>query len=83
MHKNDTVEAVKPMAGKKKKRVGKLDNFGGVLTEMARVYREMRNEEIESLDGSRLVSALTQIRGTLELSELELRLRALEDRKNV
>ena len=53
------------MTDKKKKRVGKLDTLGGVLTEMGRVYREMRNKERDTLEGSRLVSALTQIRGTL------------------
>ena len=82
MHENETLETIKPMADKKKKRVGKLDTLGGVLTEMGRVYREMRNKELDTLEGSRLVSALTQIRGTLELSELELRLRILEEYKH-
>ena len=65
---------------KRKPRVGALDTIGGVVTEMGQVYRETRRGDMDSMEGSRLVSMLTQIRTAIEGSEFEARLRALEDK---
>ena len=62
----------------RKVRIGHLDTLGGILLEMGRVYRQARHEEIDTVDGSRLVSMLREMRAVLELSELETRLRKLE-----
>lgn len=66
------------MADKAKTRIGKLNTIGGVVTEMGRVYRQMRREELDTLDGSRLVNVLAEIRKSLELGEQERRIAALE-----
>lgn len=64
----------------KKVRIGRLDTIGGVITEMGRVYRQARRKELDTLDANRLVGILAQIRTTMELSEIEERMRALEGR---
>ncbi len=60
-------------------RVGRLDTIGGVVTEMARVYRNMRRGQLDTLDGSRLVNVLTAMRQAMQEEEFERRIRALED----
>jgi len=62
------------------RRKPQLTNLDGVRVEMARVYREMESGKRDSQDGSRLVYVLTQIAKVLVLTEVEVRLRALEDR---
>lgn len=64
---------------KRKPRVGKLDTIGAVVTEMAAVYRVTRRGDMDSLEGSRLVSMLTQIRTAIETGDIEKRIEALED----
>jgi len=64
---------------KRKPRVGKLDTIGGVVTEMAQVYRATRRGDLDSLEGARLVSMLTQIRTAIETGDIEKRIEALED----
>ena len=66
------------MYEKRKVRVGPLDTVGRVITEMAKVYRATRKGDLESVEGSRLVSMLTQIRTAIEGGEYERRLEALE-----
>lgn len=66
------------MSNKSEIRIAKLSDIGGVITEMGRVYRQMRRGEIDSLDGKRLVEVLTAIRQAMEVQDVEARLRALE-----
>ena len=66
------------MSEKAKIRIGRLDTVGGLVTEMARVYREMRRKELDSLEGARLVAALREIRCALEASDIERRIEELE-----
>jgi hypothetical protein len=69
--------ALVPTPARRKPQLTSLD---GVRVEMARVYREMENGRRDSQDGSRLVYVLTQIAKVLDFTEVEVRLRALEDR---
>lgn len=69
------------MTGNAKVRIGRLDTIGGVVTEMARVYREMRRGQTEGQQGERLIRSLTAIRQGLEVSDIETRLNALEQRR--
>ena len=62
----------------KEPRIGPLDTVGGITTEMGKVYRNMRRAELDTLDGSRLIGALAQMRMTMADGELEARLRAVE-----
>ena len=63
---------------KRKVRIGRLTTLGGILVEMANVYRQTRRGEIDDLHGVRLTSMLREMRSTIELSELEVRLQELE-----
>ena len=63
---------------KRKVRIGRLDSVGGVISEMARVYRHMRREELDTLDGSRLVGVLTAMRHAMTDMNFEERIAALE-----
>ena len=62
----------------RKVRVGPLNTLGGVIGEMGRVYRQMRRDELNTLDGARLVNVLTQIRMAMEAKDMERRIEALE-----
>ncbi len=62
------------------RRKAQLDKLEGVRREMSRVYRDMESGRRDSQDGSRLVYVLTQIAKVLELTEIERRLTAIEDR---
>lgn len=55
-----------------------LKSADDVRLEMARVYREMRSENMESQHGSRLIYVLSQIGKMIETSEIEKRMQALE-----
>ena len=61
-----------------KVRIGKLDTVGGVLAEAAKVYRQCRRGQLDSLHGSRLVAMLAELRRGMESSEFERRLEELE-----
>lgn len=63
-----------------RRRKAQLDRLDGVRVEMSRVYREMESGRRDSQDGSRLVYVLTQIAKVLELTEIERRMAALEER---
>jgi hypothetical protein len=47
---------------------------------MASVYRGMRNGSIETSDGSRLVYVLTQVGKMIEMHDLELKIKLLEEK---
>lgn len=66
------------MSEHKKPRIGSLDTSGGITTEMGRVYRNMRRKELDTLDGSRLIAALTQMRMITADGEFEARMVAVE-----
>ena len=53
------------------------------MTELGRVYREMRRKELDTLEGSRQVAALREIRCALEASDIEQRIEALEGQNEV
>jgi hypothetical protein len=62
------------------RRKAQLDRLEGVRREMSRVYRAMESGACHSRDGSRLVYVLPQIAKVLELTEIERRLIAVENR---
>lgn len=55
-----------------------LKSIDDIRLEMARVYREMRGNTIETQHGSRLVYVLSQIGKLIELHEIERRIQDLE-----
>ena len=55
-----------------------LHNLDSVRREMARVYRDMRSNRIDSQDGARFVFALSQIAKMFELCDLERRIERME-----
>lgn len=63
-----------------RKRIGNLNTIGGVVGEMAKVYREARRGELTTKDAGRLVHMLSQLRAALEDATFEGRLAALEQR---
>ena len=58
-----------------------LNNLDAVRREMAKVYRDMRTRTIDSQDGARMIFALSQIGKMFELTQLERRIDALEERE--
>ena len=62
----------------RKVRVGRLDSVSGVINEAARVYKECRRGQLDTLKGSRLVAMLAEIRRGFEGAEFERRLMELE-----
>ena len=69
------------MSEKEKPRIGRLDTVGGVVTELARVYRLARRGELDVGDATRLAMILREIRCALEVSEFEARLLAVEGKQ--
>ena len=59
-----------------------LKSIDDVRLEMARVYREMRGDVIETQKGTRLVYVLAAIGKLIELHELEQRIQDLEGKMN-
>ena len=55
-----------------------LKSIDDVRLEMARVYREMRSNTIESQQGTRLVYVLSAIGKLIELHDIEQRIAKLE-----
>lgn len=60
-----------------------LHNLDAVRREMARVYRDMRTNRIDSQDGARFVFALSQIAKMFEMCDLEHRIGRLEEQAGV
>ena len=58
-----------------------LKTVDDIRLEMARVYREMRGNVIETQHGTRLVYVLGQLGKLIELHEIEKRIAALEAKK--
>lgn len=68
------------MRSPNKVRIGPLQTAGNVATELGRVYRQMRRNELDKQDGERLARVLTMLRQALEVGEIEQRLADLEAR---
>jgi pyruvate/2-oxoglutarate dehydrogenase complex dihydrolipoamide acyltransferase (E2) component len=59
-----------------------LKTIDDIRLEMARVYREMRTNQIEAQQGTRLVYVLSAIGKLIELHEFEKRIELLEVKNN-
>ncbi len=66
------------MSDKAKVRISKLDSVGGVVTELARVYRQARRGELDMTEAKGLTYVLREIRCALEASDIERRIEQLE-----
>lgn len=66
------------MSKKPEIKIANMPDLGGVIDEMKRVYRDMRRGKIDTLDGKRLVDALSAIRQGMEVKDVEQRLLAIE-----
>ena len=55
-----------------------LKTIDDVRVEMARVYRDMRTNRIETSDGTKLAFVLAQLGKLIESGEIEKRLEAVE-----
>ncbi len=69
------------MSEKPKIRIGRLDSVGGVVTELGRIYRQARRGDLDVGDATRLAMILREIRGAVEVGDMEARLLAVEARK--
>lgn len=58
-----------------------LKKIDDIRLEMAKVYREMRTNRLDSQQGSRLVYVLSQIGKLIEIHEIERRIAALEENR--
>lgn len=63
----------------KGKRIGPLTDVTSVQRELRRVYRASRRGEVETLDLSRFVAALREMRSGLVAETFEARIAALEE----
>lgn len=54
-----------------------IETIGGLLTEQARLYRAARRGEITPAAGHKLMSMLTAIRGTIEVVDIDAKIREL------
>ena len=66
------------MKTKDKPRIGPLKDVSGIRRELGRVYRDARSGDLEPADASRLAFILKQIRDCVEVSDIEVRIVALE-----
>ena len=57
-----------------------LKHIDDVRLEMAKVYRDMKQQKIPAQDGTRLVYVLTQIGKMIELHDIEKRVNRIEER---
>ncbi len=62
----------------KLKRIGPLNDVAGVTRELRKLYREARRGQIDTIDLSRFVAAMREMRGSLAVETLEKRIVALE-----
>lgn len=57
-----------------------LKSVDDVRLEMAKVYREMRNQNLDAAHGTKLIYVLAQIGKMIELHDLEKRINLIEER---
>jgi hypothetical protein len=55
-----------------------IEQLGGLLTEMCRLYRATRRKEVTAGDGYKLMRMLAEIRTSISTHDIEDRLAALE-----
>jgi hypothetical protein len=63
-----------------RRKIIKPKNIGEIITEMGAIYYDARRNQLDTLDASRLTSVLTALRQCIEVSDIEDRLIALEDK---
>ena len=63
----------------KSKRIGPLNDAKGVQRELRSLYREARRGQVDTIDLSRFVAALREMRGGLVAQTFEARIAALEE----
>lgn len=63
----------------KSKRIGPLTDVAGVTRELRKLYREARRGEIDTIDLSRFVAAMREMRASLVVATFEKRITALEE----
>ncbi len=64
---------------KKPKRIGPLSDVAGVTRELRKLYREARRGEIDTIDLSRFVAAMREMRRSVAVETFEKRIVALEE----
>jgi hypothetical protein len=64
---------------KKSVRIPRLNSVARVGAEIGKLYRLMRHEELNTPDGKRMVESLLALKACLETSEIETRLKAIEE----
>ena len=69
-----------PPGGTPGRRRFKLTSLRAVRREMAAVYRDARERTIDPADGTKLTYMLAAVAKVLESSDLEARVKALEER---
>ena len=67
------------MSEKAKVRVGPLKTLGRISSEIARVYRETRRNELSTTDGMRLVQMLIGLKTSLEAGDIEQQIAELRE----
>ena len=55
-----------------------LKSIDDVRLEMAKIYREMRNQKLDAAEGTKLIYVLSQIGKMIELHDIEKRVNMLE-----
>ena len=63
----------------KPKRIGPLNDVKGVRVELRKLYREVRRGAVDTIDLTRFVAALRELRGGLVAETFEARIAALEE----
>jgi hypothetical protein len=64
---------------KRSVRIPRLNSVARVGAEIGKLYRLMRHKELSTPDGMRMVQALLGLKACLETSEIETRLKAIEE----
>lgn len=83
---NNLSEKTKPNSGATREKPGRkpkicdISKISGVISEMGKVYREMRTRKIDDDHGKSLVVVLKEMRGAYESMEIVERLNEIERR---
>lgn len=76
--KTAEIEVLNPIGPTPKRKRTKLADIRQIRSELGRVYRQVKNGEIDSGTGTRLAYMLDLMSRMIERSELEQRIEALE-----
>jgi hypothetical protein len=66
------------MATKRGPRIGRLTSVGLCGIEIGRIYRLVRNNELSSADGMRMVQMLLGLKSCLETADIERKIAEIE-----